>query len=84
MKKFSLVLGGVVGFVLGSRAGREPYDLLVERLRQVSARPPVQSAVETAKEKAGEAAAKVSSKAHAAKDTGNEKLDEAAAADRSY
>ena len=50
MKKFLAVLGtGVgIGFVLGSRAGRRPYERLEERIREVSGRDDVRAAAESA------------------------------------
>jgi hypothetical protein len=42
MWKFPLVVGGAVGFVLGSRAGRGPYEQLENRVRQLRGRPWVQ------------------------------------------
>jgi hypothetical protein len=50
MKRFLFVLatGVVVGFVLGSRAGREPYERLEARVREVSGRDEVRAAAERA------------------------------------
>ena len=50
MKKFLAVLGtGVgIGFVLGSRAGRRPYERLEARIREVSGRDDVRAAAESA------------------------------------
>lgn len=50
MKKFLAVLGtGVgIGFVLGSRAGRRPYERLEEKVREVSGRDDVRAAAESA------------------------------------
>ena len=42
MWKLPLVVGGAVGFLLGSRAGRGPYEQLENRVRQLSGRPRVQ------------------------------------------
>jgi hypothetical protein len=42
MWKLPLVVGGAVGFVLGSRAGRGPYEQLENRARQLRGRPQVQ------------------------------------------
>ncbi len=42
MWKLPFVIGGAVGFVLGSRAGRRPYEQLAERARRLAGRPEVQ------------------------------------------
>lgn len=44
MWKLSLVIGGAVGFVLGSRAGRGPYEQLEDRVRRLSGQPEAQRA----------------------------------------
>jgi hypothetical protein len=49
MKKVILLLGVAVGFVLGSRAGRRPYEQLEANVRRIAARPEVQSTVDQAK-----------------------------------
>jgi hypothetical protein len=48
MKKMMLFLGLAVGFVAGSKAGREPYERLESTFRQISGRPEVQEAVQAA------------------------------------
>jgi hypothetical protein len=50
MKRFLFVLGlGIgIGFVLGSRAGREPYERLEAKVKEVSGRDDVQAAAESA------------------------------------
>ncbi len=42
MWKLPLVIGGAVGFVLGSRAGRGPYEQLEQRVRRLTGQPEVQ------------------------------------------
>ena len=42
MWKLPFVIGGAVGFVLGSRAGRGPYEELEKRARRLSGHPQVQ------------------------------------------
>ncbi|HXW82210.1 MAG TPA: hypothetical protein VEJ84_22115 [Acidimicrobiales bacterium] len=42
MKKLLFLVGMAVGFVLGSRAGRGPYEELENRARQLRGLPPVQ------------------------------------------
>jgi methyl-accepting chemotaxis protein len=44
MKKWALLIGGIIGFVLGSRAGRGPYEQVESWVRQISGRPQVQRA----------------------------------------
>jgi hypothetical protein len=41
--KMTLLLGGAVGYVLGSKAGRERYDQIVRVARRVSGSQTVQS-----------------------------------------
>jgi hypothetical protein len=48
MKKLWLLAGIGIGFVLGSRAGREPYDQLEGKVRRFRGRPEVQGAVDVA------------------------------------
>lgn len=52
MKKLFLFLGVAVGFVLGSRSGRAPYERLEAQVRQLVGRPEVQGAVDAAFDKA--------------------------------
>ena len=49
MKKFSFLLGVGVGFVLGSRAGSQPYEHLEAEVRKVAGRPETQRAVDQVK-----------------------------------
>ena len=74
MKKFLAVLGtGVgIGFVLGSKAGREPYERLEAKVREVSGRDDVRAAAESA----SNAVADLEDKAVSA---GAEKIEEASA-----
>jgi hypothetical protein len=57
MKKFILAVGAGVGFILGSRAGRGPYEQLAAKARKIHSRDDVQDAVEKVKRA-------VASKAH--------------------
>jgi hypothetical protein len=63
MKRIHFFLGLGFGFVLGSKAGRGPYEQLEGKLRDVFKRPEVQSRIEdvrsVAKERAGTVADKV-------------------------
>lgn len=60
MKKIVFVLGLVIGYVLGARAGRKRYDQIAAGARKVWGSGPVQKQVgrasDFAREKAGEAA----------------------------
>ncbi|OEJ96391.1 hypothetical protein [Streptomyces thermolilacinus] len=46
--KLTFVVGVAVGYVLGTRAGRERYEQLRTSARQLSANPAVRNAAETA------------------------------------
>jgi hypothetical protein len=54
MKKLLVLVGVVVGFVLGSRMGREPYERLEAQVRQLSSRPGIKGAVDAVTEKAAD------------------------------
>ncbi|MEU6311855.1 YtxH domain-containing protein [Streptomyces sp. NPDC047014] len=64
--KVTFVVGLTLGYVLGSRAGRERYEQLRKSARQVAQNPAVRNAAETAgrtgREYAGKAYAVVSEK----------------------
>lgn len=49
------LLGAGVGYVLGSRAGRERYEQIAQAYRRVADHPTVQGAAGVARAKAGEA-----------------------------
>ena len=55
MKILSFLLGTGVGYVLGTRAGRERYEQLSQAYRRVADNPSVQAAAGVARAKAGEA-----------------------------
>lgn len=52
---FPFLLGAGVGYVLGSRAGRERYDQIARAYRRVADHPSVQGAAGVARAKAGDA-----------------------------
>lgn len=56
MKKFIFLTGLAIGFVVGSRAGRGPYESLERTARQVTDDPEVQRRASQAKEKAEQVA----------------------------
>jgi hypothetical protein len=66
MRKLTFVVGAGVGFVLGSRAGKGPYEQLEARVRGVANRPDVQKTVgdltSTAKDQVSSATEKVTDK----------------------
>jgi hypothetical protein len=66
MRKLTLLVGVGVGFVLGSRAGKGPYEQLEAKVRGFAGHDDVQDAVsqvkDTAKDQASTAASKVAAK----------------------
>jgi hypothetical protein len=46
MKKLLLIIGVGIGFVLGSKQGRKPYERLEAQVRQLAGRPEIKGAVE--------------------------------------
>jgi hypothetical protein len=53
MRKFGLLLAGLVGFLLGSRAGREPYERLERQLSRLRGQPEVQDVMDTVQGEVG-------------------------------
>ncbi|NMA77022.1 MAG: hypothetical protein GX960_07185 [Actinomycetales bacterium] len=89
MKKFIFLAGLAIGFVVGSRAGRGPYESLERTARQVADDPEVQrragqakdtaarvaqDTASTVKEKAPEVASTVQDKVSDAADSAKERL----------
>jgi len=78
MKKWILLLGIGIGFVLGSKAGRGPYKQIEGTVRDVTARPEVQKAIRTVtrrtQEQAGDIASTVHDRVSEAADRIGEKL----------
>jgi hypothetical protein len=64
MRKITLLIGGAVGYVLGTRAGRERYEQIVSRAKGIWENPKVQEqatkAQDLAKKKGSEVQQKVS------------------------
>jgi hypothetical protein len=52
IKKLMFVAGAGVGYVLGTRAGREKYNALVSKAREVAELPEVQEVTEAVKSEA--------------------------------
>lgn len=50
MKRVWLVIGLGIGFVLGSRAGRQTYETLEAKVRDIAQRPEVKRVADPAKE----------------------------------
>ncbi len=72
MKKLLILTAGAIGFVLGSRAGREPYEQVMQVFGKVKNDPRVQEkaqqGAEFAKAQAPVVADKISDAARAATD----------------
>lgn len=72
MKKLSILAVGAVGYVLGSRAGRERYEQIKSQAQKTWNRPLVQSAVDDVEQAVKHTASDVGSKvAGAANDAGS-------------
>lgn len=59
MKKLTLIVGVAIGYVLGSRAGRERYEQIKAGATRIAQNPQVQAATERAQDAAGQHAATV-------------------------
>ena len=62
MKKLLLVIGAGIGFILGSRSGRQPYEHLERKVREMRGRPEVQEAVDSVTNAAHEQVSNVTRK----------------------
>ncbi|MGB5935844.1 MAG: hypothetical protein WBG76_08265 [Ornithinimicrobium sp.] len=56
MSKITMAAAGAIGYVLGSRAGRERYDQITEKAQSVWNNPKVQKGKRRAQKKAEQAA----------------------------
>jgi len=54
MKRTAFIVGAAVGYVFGTRAGRERYEQIKKAARQLAQNPSVQSAAGTARTQAGD------------------------------
>jgi hypothetical protein len=54
MKKLLVLVGVVIGFVLGSKQGRKPYERLEAQVRRLRGRPEVKGAVNALSDKAAD------------------------------
>jgi hypothetical protein len=70
MKRFLLAVGAAIGFVLGSRAGRGPYEQIEAKVKDLTGRSSVRGAVSSIEEA-------VQSVSDAATMTIGQKVDEA-------
>jgi SLT domain-containing protein len=85
--KITLLVGGAVGYVLGTRAGRERYDEIVSQARGLWENPKVQEqahkATDLAKEKAPEVQKKVADAASSASSAAKSKVSSDSSSDSS-
>ena len=58
MRKLTFLAGLAIGYVIGTRAGRERYEQLRKTARDLAQTPAVQSATRNAKQAAGSAASR--------------------------
>ncbi len=66
MRKLLLLVGGAVGYVLGTRAGRERYDQMVDQASRFWGDPRVQDRVDEVKQQAPAVAEKAGNAAKSA------------------
>jgi hypothetical protein len=71
MKKLLLAFGAVIGFVLGSRAGRRPYEQIESKVKSLTGRSSVHDVVASTKDAVHQAS-------DAASSTIGQKVDDAA------
>jgi hypothetical protein len=62
MKKVTFIAGAAVGYVLGTKAGREKYQQIVDSTRTLHEKPVVQRAQSKIKDLAGQGTTAVSTK----------------------
>lgn len=74
MKKLALLVGAGIGYVLGTRAGRERYDQIAEKASKLWGDPRVQQKVEEVRTHAPEMANKVSESAKSVTDKAKSKV----------
>jgi len=74
--KYAFLAGAVVGYVFGTRAGRERYEQLKQLSRQVSENPNVQDAAGMLRTKGGEFAGAAKGKAESLAASAKERVPE--------
>ncbi|WP_067461892.1 YtxH domain-containing protein [Actinomadura macra] len=72
--KYTFIAGAAIGYVLGTRAGRERYEQLKQWSRQVSENPNVQEATEKLRAKGTEVAGVARDKAGSLSSAAKEKV----------
>jgi hypothetical protein len=70
--RLAFIAGVAAGYVIGTRAGRQAYDTIKQRVQDASTNPQVQSIVGRAKDLAGQRAPKLTGLASAAAGTAAE------------
>lgn len=73
IKKLTLLAGVGAGYVLGSKAGRERYDVIVTQFRKLTGSPQAQKAAESLQQAAGDLAGKATEVAVSATDAVKDK-----------
>ncbi len=74
MRKLPLLVGAAIGYVLGTRAGRERYDQIAEKASKLWGDPRVQQKVEEVRTQAPEVASKVTETAKSVTDKAKAKV----------
>ncbi|QXJ25125.1 YtxH domain-containing protein [Actinomadura graeca] len=74
--KYAFIAGAAIGYVFGTRAGRERYEQLKEWSRQVSENPNVQEATEKLRAKGNEVAGVARGKAESLTSSAKDKAPE--------
>ena len=80
MRKLSLLAGGIAGFMLGSYAGRGPFERVQAWARQLSNRPEVQRVADQVTESAAQVSDAATGTASKAADRASKAADRAAEA----
>ncbi|WP_431278721.1 hypothetical protein [Leifsonia poae] len=76
MKLAIFVTGVAVGYVLGSKAGRQAYDRIRKQVNDFTQSPPVRQVANDVKDLAGKAAAEAGDRVSEVLDKASDKLDD--------